>query len=619
MRKIIPFVVIGILVLSGLGASAINVAKENTNIETTEKIINENTRSTHTVFGEYGTSTTCGYCKYAHGALKELYAEGQLDFYYVSLVCNQNSIAYARAQNDYNLYGYPTVWWDGGYEVDIGAGSIPGAKATYTTSINNCGARTVKNVNIILDATWLGGTNMQIDCTVYNNEATTYDGTIRVYITDISSSEGWTDTYGKLYTFAFLDWAFNEVISIPSGGSWTDSMTWDGSSHGYSSITEDNTMIIAAVFNDEWHQGYSYTPPQNPFDAYYVDDSVGFRVGNNRPPNTPSSPNPSNGATNVNLNPTLSWVGGDPDWFDDLYYDVYFEKDDPTPDVKVSEDQTGTTYTPGTLDLDSTYYWKIVAEDEHGASTTGPTWSFTTRGNDPPYMPYNPNPDDGETDVSINTLLSWSGGDPDGDTTYYDVYFDPEDPNPTTLVSEDQTGKTYDPGELDSETTYYWKIIAEDIFGEITEGPIWSFTTRAPQPDLDCIGSLQWGDVGAGTTVTGNFTVKNIGDPTSELYWEISEFPEWGTDWTFTPDHGDALTPEEGEFTVEVSVVAPPDKNKLFTGVIKVINTNDPSDHDSIPVTLKTPRSKPVFINIFEKILNTFPNAFPMLRLLLGL
>jgi hypothetical protein len=37
-------------------------------------------------------------------------------------------------------------------------------------------------------------------------------------------------------------------------------------------------MVIAAVFNDEWNQGYSYPPSENPFDAYYVDDTVGVSL-----------------------------------------------------------------------------------------------------------------------------------------------------------------------------------------------------------------------------------------------------------------------------------------------------------------------------------------------------
>ena len=269
MRNFLLFVVIGILVLSGLGAGAQILVNNNASNEINEE--NSNDRATHTVLAEYGTATWCGFCKYAHGGLKELYAEQKLDFYYISLVSDKNSKAYARAVSDYHVYGWPTVWWDGGYRVNVGAGSIPSAKSAYTSSINSCGARSVDDVEINLVATWLGGTQMKVDCTVTNNEASTYGGTLRIFIVEKESSMGWKDTGGVTYSMAFLDWAFDKTLSIPGGGSSSDTMTWDGASSGFPSVTKKNTMVIAAVYNDEWHQGYSKPPSSNPFDAYYVD------------------------------------------------------------------------------------------------------------------------------------------------------------------------------------------------------------------------------------------------------------------------------------------------------------------------------------------------------------
>jgi len=106
-------------------------------------------------------------------------------------------------------------------------------------------------------------------------------------------------------------------------------------------------------------------------------------------------------------------------------------------------------------------------------------------------------------------------------------------------------------------------------------------------PDLECEGSLSWTGASPGEKVEGSFKVKNIGDPESELDWEITEWPEWGT-WDFDPEEGEDLTPEDGPFTVEVEVVAPDEKDE-FNGTVKVANKHDPSDYCEIPVYLKTP------------------------------
>jgi glutaredoxin len=285
MKKILMLLIVGFLILSSFGAVALNSDMEETRSDAMEaSAVNQD--FTHTVFAEAATKTTCPYCKYSHAALKNIYASGDYPFYYVSLVGNKNSKAYARAKNDYNFYGYPTVWFDGGYRVNVGGGT--GNEAQYRSSINACGNRAVEDVDIDLSVSWLGGTEMEIEISVHNNEGSTYGGHIRVYITEIESSMGWKDTANKLYTFPFLDWAFNEPLSVSAGGSWNDSMTWDGSAHGFPSVTYDNIMVIAAVFNDEWHQGYSYPPNQNPFDAYYVDETAAaVPEGENNPPSAP--------------------------------------------------------------------------------------------------------------------------------------------------------------------------------------------------------------------------------------------------------------------------------------------------------------------------------------------
>ena len=103
--------------------------------------------------------------------------------------------------------------------------------------------------------------------------------------------------------------------------------------------------------------------------------------------------------------------------------------------------------------------------------------------------------------------------------------------------------------------------------------------------DLDCEGNLNWTDVEPGETVEGNFEVSNIGDPGLELDWEIIEWPDWGT-WTFDPESGENLTPEDGSIIVNVEVIAPDEGDTEFVGEIMVVNQDGPDDYDIIPVSL---------------------------------
>jgi hypothetical protein len=97
----------------------------------------------------------------------------------------------------------------------------------------------------------------------------------------------------------------------------------------------------------------------------------------NNPPNIPSNPDPADGATNQYLDATLSWSGGDPDG-NAVTYDVYLDANDPTPNILVSNDQAASTYDPGGLAANTTYYWQIIARDDQSATQDGPVWHFTT-------------------------------------------------------------------------------------------------------------------------------------------------------------------------------------------------------------------------------------------------
>ncbi len=123
-------------------------------------------------------------------------------------------------------------------------------------------------------------------------------------------------------------------------------------------------------------------------------------------------------------------------------------------------------------------------------------------------------------------------------------------------------------------------------------------------PDLDCEGTIEWENVTAGSTQTGSFDIQNVGG--GALDWNIVKQPSWG-EWTFDPDSGTGLasgTPQE----IEITVVAPGEKNENYAGQIKIQNKDDPDDYCTIDVKLSTPMSKPsLFQHFFERLIQRFP------------
>jgi hypothetical protein len=92
------------------------------------------------------------------------------------------------------------------------------------------------------------------------------------------------------------------------------------------------------------------------------------------PPKTAYNPNPAEGAKFIEPDVELSWAGG----FGAKLHTVYFgDNFDDVNSAAAGLPQGNTFYTPGTLELDKTYYWRV---DEFDAINTykGDVWSFTT-------------------------------------------------------------------------------------------------------------------------------------------------------------------------------------------------------------------------------------------------
>ena len=88
-----------------------------------------------------------------------------------------------------------------------------------------------------------------------------------------------------------------------------------------------------------------------------------------------------------------------------------------------------------------------------------------------PGQAFNPKPADGAVDVDDDAILSW---EPGLDAVMHEVYFGTESPLP--LVSSQATTQ-FDPGRMQRETVYYWRIDEIDSKGNKTVGAVWMFIT----------------------------------------------------------------------------------------------------------------------------------------------
>jgi hypothetical protein len=489
----------------------------------------------HTVFSEFFTMTTCVPCKYVHQGLYKVFWKNYHPFWYITYVYNKNNNSNDR-KKELGISASPTTMYDGGYIKVLGGSSIEEEMAKANSSIIDCGNRNVKDIELSLDVEWLGAVNptpldgminvpveqilswtcseMVIDVEVKNNESSQYNGHLHVQVTEVNST-WWDDKFGEPYTFEFKDWAFNEDVSIGAGGTWSDSVNWDAVDHHdeddppryFDHLTQDNVCVIGAVFDED--------------NDDFVDETAGFFAGNG-----------------------IDKEGEDND---PKTFDIYFGDTNPPP--QIASNTSSMSYPPhGNLNWSTEYYWKIDVWHENGNKTPGDLWSFTTRGNTAPDPPLPVDPEENETGIPIDTNLTWSCFDPEGDDMLYDVYFDEWAPGEQPeQVEANWSNTTYDPTpfgqNLEFGRRYHWKIVAWEEYGENSTGGPWTFTTeenKAPNPAHDPIPPDGANNVPGDALLYWNGSDPNSGDSLKyDVFFSISYPPVFvsgnQTDRSFDP------------------------------------------------------------------------------------
>lgn len=127
------------------------------------------------------------------------------------------------------------------------------------------------------------------------------------------------------------------------------------------------------------------------------------------------------------------------------------------------------------------FSWQVVARNSAGdAGPSSPTWQFYNAGASQTYPPFPARllePASGTTlvaDANGDVTLRWSGADPDGDLSAFEVYFG-VDANALTRVATLAAGVSTHTLGVSSDTVYYWEIISRDSEGNAAFSGVNSF------------------------------------------------------------------------------------------------------------------------------------------------
>jgi hypothetical protein len=223
------------------------------------------------------------------------------------------------------------------------------------------------------------------------------------------------------------------------------------------------------------------------------------------PPKTAYWPEPADGEEAVGVDAPLTWTAG---WGAKLHTVYFGETFDEVDNATGGLPQADATYTPGTLKMAKTYYWRV---DEFDIVEThkGDIWSFTTEG-----AVGSPNPANGDEDVSQTPILSWVPG-VFADT--HEIYFGADAGSLELKASGNLGAESYEPAQLEWNTTYYWRVDEANNASADSPwtGPLWSFTTAnfLIIDDMEAYNDLAPDD--PATNRIFNAWIDGFGDPTN--------------------------------------------------------------------------------------------------------
>ncbi|MGE5297178.1 MAG: PA14 domain-containing protein, partial [Solirubrobacterales bacterium] len=186
-------------------------------------------------------------------------------------------------------------------------------------------------------------------------------------------------------------------------------------------------------------------------------------------------PKPASGAIDV-LGPTFEWAAG----VAAVSHDIYFGT---TPELGEADFKANWPvamyYNMDELTPGATYYWRVDEVDAAGGKTTGTVWSFMVT----PLEAHTPSPYDGALWRGTNLTVSWTPGQ---NAVSHKVYGGTDqalvaDGNEAVLLATIPVPSIDASPILQPATTYFWRVDEIDAAGNVTPGPVWTFTTFDPE------------------------------------------------------------------------------------------------------------------------------------------
>ena len=213
-------------------------------------------------------------------------------------------------------------------------------------------------------------------------------------------------------------------------------------------------------------------------------------------------PKPRNDSMIDEKSTLLEWVAGDFAVSHEVYFGESFDdvNDGLVTPVAATETSLREGFVPpypAGLTPGQTYYWRVdEVNDVHPDSPwKGDVWSFRVR----PAVAWEPSPADGLLFIEPNQDLTWQTG---LGSFFHTVYFGEsfEEVQNAGGGGMMTVQATYDPGTLEPETTYYWRVDEFDGM-QTRKGDVWSFTTVSEVAVTDPNLAIWWTlDEGMGMT-----------------------------------------------------------------------------------------------------------------------